>query len=195
MRKVQLIKKVLKERPEFLNVDTFFCVKPFDHVLSGFCCEITPRGAYIWTFAYPLFDRFDCLSLLYSQRLEYPEGYIDFEKIDKKELADEFLSRIDKYIENAYQYLTLDQFILLYEQRPDLLKHERAEMALGYTMVLLGEKDLAVKHLTGAVANLREPALSECQNILKIVGIDMESAREAVLDLEREMKRSIGLAD
>ncbi|WP_394201966.1 hypothetical protein [Marinagarivorans algicola] len=119
-------------------------MKPFEHVLSGFCCEVTPRGAYIWKFTYPLFDRFDCLSFLYSQRLEHPEGYIDFEKVDKKELADEFLSRIDKYVENAYQYLTLDQFCLLYEQRPDLLKHERAEMALGYTMVLLGEKDLAV---------------------------------------------------
>ncbi len=193
MRKAQLIKKVLKERSEFLNVDTFFFVKPFEHVLSGFCCEVTPRGAYIWKFTYPLFDRFDCLSFLYSQRLEHPEGYIDFEKVDKKELADEFLSRIDKYVENAYQYLTLDQFCLLYEQRPDLLKHERAEMALGYTMVLLGKKDLAVKHLEGAVSYLREPALSECQNILKLAGSDMESAKKAVLDLEHEMKSSIGL--
>jgi len=193
MRKAQLIKKVLNERPEFLNVDTFFFVKPLEHILSGFCCEVTPRGAYIWKFAYPLFDKFDCISLLYSQRLEYPEGYIDFEKVDKKELADEFLSRIDKYVENAYQYLTLDQFCLLYEERPDLLKHERAEMTLGYTMVLLGEKELAVKHLTGAVAYLREPALSECQTILKFVDSDMESAKKAVLDLEHEMKSSIGL--
>lgn len=193
MRKSQLIKKVLKERPEFLNVDTFFFVKPLEHILSGFCCEVTPRGAYIWKFAYPLFDKFDCISLLYSQRLEYPEGYIDFEKVDKKELADEFLSRIDKYVENAYQYLTLDQFCLLYEERPDLLKHERAEMTLGYTMILLGEKELAVKHLTGAVAYLREPALSECQTILKFVDSDMESAKKAVLDLEHEMKNSIGL--
>ena len=193
MRKAQLIKKILKERSEFLNIDAFFFVKPVEHILSGFFCEVTPRGAYVWKFVYPLFDRFDCLSLLYSQRLEYPEGYIDFEKVDKKRLADEFLFRIEKHFEDAYQYLTLDQFCGLYKQRPALLKHERAEMALGYSMVLLGEKDSAIKHLEGAIVHLREPALSECQNILNLVKSDFESAKKGVLNLEREMRTHIRL--
>lgn len=193
MRKIQLIKKVLKEQSDFLNVGTFFFLKSFEHVLSGFCCEVTPRGAYIWRFVYPLFDRFDCLSLLYSQRLEYPEGYIDFELVDKENLADEFLLRINKYVDDAYQHLTLDQFCGLYERRPDLLKHERAQMAFGYSKVLLGEKDLAIKHLTEAVIYLREPALSECKNILSLIDSDFEGAKKEVLNLEQEMRKNIGL--
>jgi len=48
MRKAQFIKKVLSKKPEFLNSDTFFFVSPVEHVLSGFLCEMTPRGAYVW---------------------------------------------------------------------------------------------------------------------------------------------------
>ncbi len=193
MRKTQFIKKVLKERPELFNVDTFFFVEPFDHVLSGFCCEITPRGAYVWRVVYPLFDKFNCLSFLYSQRLEYPEGYIDFGCVDKKELGGEFLLRIDKYIKEAYQYLTLEQFSRLFEQQPDLIKHERAEMAYGYCMVLLEKKELAEKHLSGALLHLREPAYSECQNVLALVEQDLVEAKKAVLDLECQMKQNIGV--
>lgn len=193
MRKEKFINEVLKRKPEFLNLGTFFFVKPFEHVLSGFCCEMTPRGAYIWKFLYPLFDKFDCLSLLYSQRLSYPDGYIDFEKIDKKELADEFLLRIDKYVNNAYRYLTLEQFCALYDERPDLLRHERAEMALGYGMVLQGEKSSAIKHLARALTYLREPALSECRDVLNLVDQDIEDAKRKILNFEKKMKENIGL--
>lgn len=193
MRKSQLIKSVLRELPDFNNVDTFFFVKQFEHVLSGFCCEVTPRGAYIWKFVYPLFDRFPCLSLLYSTRLEYPEGYIDFEKYDKKNLANEFLLRIKKHIDDAYHYLSLTQFCGLYEQRPELFKHERAEMAYGYSLILLGERDLAIKHLTNAVASLRGPTLAECLNVLNLVESNIEDAKLKVLNIEHEMKKNIGL--
>jgi len=165
--------------------------------LSGFCCEITPHGAYIWKFVYPLFDKFECISLLYSHRLDHPEGYINFDEIDKKELATEFLSRVDKYIEDAYSYLTLDQFCDLYIEEPSLLEHEVAEMVLGYSMTLLGKKESAIKHLTNASANvggyLREPALSECKNILSIVQSDIDIAQREILKLEQKMKKSIGL--
>ncbi|MDS1907813.1 hypothetical protein [Vibrio parahaemolyticus] len=193
MKKSQFIKKVLKERPSFRNIDTFFFIEPFEHILCGFFCEITPRGAYVWKFVYPLFDRFDCLSLLYSERLVYPEGYIDFANVDRTNLASEFVSRTNKFIESAHQYLKLEQFCELYSRRPDLLKHERAEMTLGYSYILLGKKELANKHLISALEYLREPALSECQNILSLLDIDIEEAKLGVLQLEQVMKKNIGL--
>jgi len=193
MKKAQFIKKVLKEKPELSNVDTFFYVSPVEHILSGFCCEITPHGAYINRFLYPLFDKNEFIHLTYSQRLKYPDGYIDFDKVDKKELANEFLSRINGYVDSAYDYLTIQQFCHCLDERPELLDHEHAQMIFGYAMVLLNEKDKAREYLNKAIAELRKPFYDECNQILTLLDEDLESAKQVILSWEAEMKESIGL--
>ena len=114
---------------------------------NPFRCELTPHGAYVWRFLYPLFNKFDCLSLLYSERLEYPSSHIDFGSHDRSELANQFLSRIAPHLENACSYLGLRQFCSYYDKRPALFEHEHAPMVYGYAMVLLDERSTAEEFL------------------------------------------------
>ncbi len=191
MKKQQFIKAVLAERPQFSNVDTFFYVSPVDHILSGFLCEMTPNGAYVWRFLYPLFDKFSCLHLTYSYRLPYPDGYIDYEKVEKKELANEFVSRIDQYVDDAYNYLALEQFVAYLDTQEELLSHEQVQKALGYTMILLGDKAKAKEYLGGCVAKLRKP--EECQEVMAALDKGLDNAKRLVLDCEFDMEKLLGI--
>lgn len=193
MRKDKFVEKVLKERPDFINIGSFFFGENYDHVLSGFFCEFSGGGAYVWRFIYPLFDKFDCLSLLYSRRLEYPEGYIDFNKISKKFVADEFLARIKSFSFPKCQGVSVDDFCGLCEETPGFLEHERVLMSYGYAKAIIGEKELALESLKKSLEHLSGDSRLECEEILGLIDSDVDEAKKKIFSLESEMKKVIGL--
>lgn len=193
MNKVPFIRKILAGMPGFANVDTFFYLDEYEHILSGFCCELTASGAYLWKFVYPLFDKFECLSLLYSQRFPGASGFISFREVPKVQLAEEFLTRIEGQIEGAREYLSLPQFCGCFIERPALLRNEHAEMVLGYAKVLIGQSEEALVHLRNASKALDAPYLADCNNIINLVENDNLLARAAILGFENEMKKRLKL--
>lgn len=191
MRKSAFVKKVLAKMPGFVNTDTFFYLSPFEHILSGFCCEITAHGAYLWRFVYPLYDKFEGLSLLYSFRLPGVNSYIDFDRISRDHLAEEFTLRVAGHLDEAKQCLTLPQFMNYLDMRPGVLENAHSEMVYGYTKLLMDQKDLALHHLRDAIKRLREPYSSQCQTVLDLAKIDLNRAKEMILGFEVEMKNML----
>lgn len=193
MNKSQFIKKVLAGMPGFANVDTFFYLEEYEHILSGFCCELTASGAYLWKFIYPLFDKFECLSLLYSQRFPGSSGFISFREVPKVQLAEEYLIRIEGQIEGAREYLSLSQFCGCFIERPALLRNEHAEMVLGYAKVLMGQSEEALVHLRNASKALDGSYLADCNTIISMVNDDKLLAQATILGFETEMKKRLKL--
>lgn len=185
---------VLTKMQDFSCRENYFFLSQVEHMLSGFFCELTPQGAYLWKFIYPLFDRFKGLSLLYSERFPSPAGYIDFSEISKSNLAEEFVARLKDHLDGAKRYLSIPQFCGYFVERPALLKHSHARMVLGYAETLMGHQDQALAHLSTAMPGLQKPYLNDCQMIFDLARVDMKSAKKEILRFESEMRKQIGLS-
>lgn len=193
MNKSQFINKVLKGKQGLANINTYFYVLPVTHILSGFFCEMTPRGAYIWRFLYPLFDTSDALHLLYSKRLEYPNDYIDFGSVDKADLANTFLYRIEAHIDDAHELLTIQKFRSYCESRPSLLEHEHSQMVYGFAMLLLNEDQKAFSFLNRARMHLQSPYKEQCLEVLQLLSKEPKVAKELILKWEESVKLKLGV--
>lgn len=198
MKKNKFIAEVLRKRLDLLNLDTYFYVSPVDCILSGFLCETTPRGAYVWRFIYPLFDRNENLTLLYSKRLDYPEGYIDYRKIPKNKLSDEFLLRIDKHVADTSNYLTVEGFYNYICEVTELSKNAYVQKAMGACMLLMGDKKRASNHLRIAAASpaamIKNDFRTECDQLMTLMEDDIEGAQRLILSWKDEMKERLGLS-
>lgn len=192
MRKTQFIARVLESRPNLDNVDTYFFVTPFDHVLSGFCAEMTPRGIYIWKFRYPLFDRYEGLSLVYSNRLAYPHGYVDYSSVPKESAVEVFLSTVGECWSEVYEHLSLDRF-LAYLQGEQFSKNDFIKKAISCCHILLGNERAAADCLRQAKDSLtaqRNMSFDkECVDLIDALSSGgIEQARDLVMKWEAQMK-------
>lgn len=194
MNKSRFVRQVLARVPEMASIDTFFYFAPFDHILGGFCCEMTPAGAYVWRFLYPLYDRFDTLTLLYSWRLSGEQGYIKFDKNSSEDkLAEDFVLRVTEHLGDSKKCLRVEQFCEIFDSRPALIKNPRAEMVFGYSKILLDEKAIALTHLKHALGGLKPPYRDDCQRVADLLELDLGRAQEAILGFESEMRARIAL--
>ena len=192
MKKSVFVKRVLDGLPGFASHDTYFYLSPNEEILSGFCCEMTPHGAYVWRFVYPLFDKFQSFHLSYSQRLSGEQGYIDFSTTSRSQLAAEFLSRIEPVIAACKETVTLLQFISHFEEH-GLGANPRLYLILGYAKVLAGERDEALVILQNASENLNGSSLTDCQEIFNLLQADMVLASNRILAYANEMSRALHL--
>lgn len=193
MNKKKFIKRVLESNSELSSIDTYFYLKPVEHVLSGFMFEVTPNGGYVYRFNFPLFDKFDYLTLLYSHRLSGGDSYIDFDTVVEENVAVEFLKRISGHFDDAHRCLTLEGFCHYMEACEPLLKHGHALMVLGYAYVLRDHPDKAEILLNSALDKLRGRFLRDCQENIDILRKDHSCLKKILLDREKEMASSIGL--
>lgn len=184
---------VLSRLPGFSSTDEYFFVEPLQHVMSGFVCEKTPRGAYIWKFVFPLFDPFKTVSLSYSQRLAWPAGYIDFKEVPKALLAQEFVRRIEPHAKYSKLLLSLPEFRNYLAHRPETGRHEHLEMVLGFTCVLIGEQSLAALHLGQALPRMRPEYREYCERVLDALADGLDSAQREVLSIEVSVRQRLGL--
>lgn len=175
------------------SINTYFYVLPVEHILSGFFCEMTPRGAYVWRFLYPLFDTSDALHLLYSQRLDYPDDYIDFEKVDKSNLAATFIQRVENKVEEAKNVSTLHKFCAYCESRSALLEHEHSQMVYGFALLLLDQNERAYGFLNRAMNHLQGSHKEQCMEVLKLLSQEPKVAKELIVRWEEANKSRLGV--
>ncbi|MFP1678697.1 hypothetical protein ACLD02_08350 [Alloalcanivorax sp. C16-2] len=193
MNRSNFVKSVMRDVVDMANINNYFYVLPVEHILSGFFCEMTPRGAYVWRFIYPLFDTSDEIHLLYSQRLDYPEDYIDFEKVDKSNLAAVFCERIENKVERARSMATLHNFCSYCEGRAALLEHELSQMAYGFALLLLDQNERACDFLNRAKNYLRGSHKERCIKVLQLLSQEPEGAKRLILNWEDENKYKLGV--
>jgi hypothetical protein len=96
----------------------------------------------LWRFVEPLFYESDGLSLSFSWPLRH-DSYISFVETSRKELAQEFVKRVEPRLHEAKQITTLEQFALCFDERPALRENDVTQMVYGYTLALLGRKQEA----------------------------------------------------
>lgn len=184
---------VLDRLPGLTGIDGYFFSPAFEHILSGFFCEMTPHGAYVWRFVYPLFDRFEGFSLLYSYRLPGEDGYIDFKREPKGLVGDIFVSRIEPIVGLANECKSIVDFLTYCRERPGLLRNAHAAMAYGYAQMLEGNKDDALSWLDRAAGDLNEPYSSECRLVMRLASECVDLAKSKILSYESEMRAMAGI--
>ncbi len=98
MKLGKIEKDVLKEIPQLSVVDGYFYIKGTKNILRGFVYEKARSGAYIWKWYFPLYQKIDDFHLTFGDRIDRPEGYIDFDDVVAKDRANVFIKLINKYL-------------------------------------------------------------------------------------------------
>ena len=192
----KFIAEVLKLAPEFAVVNGYFYVEPVDHILCGFVCERPPSGAYIWKYAFPLYDRCKRLHLGFGDRLPLPDCFMEAKRGREKEVAAEFIRRIQPYRSEIASLACLDRFAAYIETEIGL---ENPIIRRGYavTLIMLGRANEAMAELA-ALASL--DAVKEDQefsaDITRLqsdLSIGIETARKTLGAWEQETKQRLAL--
>ena len=192
----KFIDEVLRLAPEFSVVDVYFYEKPVGHILCGFVCEMPPSGACIWTYALPLYDRFEFLHLTFGGRLPPPDGFIDVKGLSDKEIAEKFVARIQPYRSEASSLANLDRFAAYIETECPL-KSPTIRRGYALTLIMLDRVDEAMEQLTivKSLSTVREN--SEAERDLAALVTDLsagiELAKKRLEGWELETKRALGL--
>lgn len=192
----QFIAEVLKRDPTYRVVKGHFVVPPVDHVVAGFFCDKTPSGAYIWEFAFPLYDRrADRISLTFGDRLPLPAGFFDVTRASD-DLAAEFVHRTRDRRALVESWKTPSGFLRHLEalggQSNPWVKRARAT-----TLALLGRGDEALTILEPLAGNEvieRYPGFkADICTLVESLQSDEETARNVLLQWEDVSKRNLGL--
>ncbi|MDE1465712.1 hypothetical protein [Spartinivicinus poritis] len=194
----QFQKKLLEAYPEIRLKGDYFFFEPVDHLLGGFCAEVTRNGIYISEFIYPLFDRSTQLNLNFSQRLPYPDSFIDYDQFDKEDRPAELVRRIAPYVDDLNKKLNLSYFYGYFQQNPNLLKNEWTIKTYILLLVILGKFSEAMtlikKTLQKPYTGVRKQITKECQELKVLLEINPEKAMQLVLNWEKEMMASLQIS-
>lgn len=190
-------KAVLKHLPTLVEVGRSLLEPPILHVASGFSCERTPSGAYIWKVAFPLYYPAETIGLTFSDRLLH--GYIPGRWTDR-ELATEFIRRIEPYREEVRALGDLNVFRqYLEESELKKLRSPFIRRAYAFTLILLGESEEAKEHLRYlrdvAGPERAEPGFhSENGEVESALSTSVESAQSLLLQWEAQARQRFGLS-
>lgn len=88
----RLIKRWMQQKTNLLSSSASYYFRPdFENVLQGLCIEYTPRGVYVSTLCFPLFDFFG-INLTFSKRIEHQGGFIADGSMTEEAAVDFLLS-------------------------------------------------------------------------------------------------------
>ncbi|WP_020414846.1 hypothetical protein [Microbulbifer variabilis] len=192
------LKVALKEAfPDAILTGPYIYFGPKDHLVSGFCLEMTRNGIYISEFVYPLFKRSDQLSLLFSERLPYPEGFVDYERWEGNKRVDEVVNWLDANSQRVKEKLSLGRFVSEIQSHPVALKNKWVQMVNALALILLGEyckarviiQYLSDQELPKGMMQISE----ECRVLNGVLECNPDKARILVEGWEQEMKAKLKL--
>jgi hypothetical protein len=193
----RFVRKVVSLAPYLSPLGkNYFHFSPVDHVLCGFAIERPPSGVYVWKFALPLYDRYVGMHLNYSDRLPYPDDYIDVRRCGNDSLAQEFVRRIEQYRIDAMSLCQLSRFAIYVKNTIGLQNYEiRRGYAL--TLIMLDRIDDAVRELQDLCRSGQvEYDIDFCREIRSLrdglLG-DPCRVKETLDAWERDTRRNIGV--
>lgn len=177
--------QVVDLNPSLSCVDAFFILDGTCHILSGFFCEATPGGVYLWKFVFPLFDSYGGFRLTYSEKLPYPKGYIDYSEIDRTRLAQVVSSRIQEELDGAQDSLQLSSFIAYYDKNSLLLDNPVILKTYAFALCLSGSYEKSLICLRKAIESKtiknNENYFRKCSEILCLLEKGLHEDAAAIL--------------
>ena len=191
----QFGKAVLKLRPELRITGSCFYVAPVEHILCGFAYEKGSGGAYLWRYAFPLYDPAERMHFAFGERLPPPQGFIEEGRAPRDE-AEEFVHRIESYEAATYAWRDLDGFLPLVESMHTTNLWVRAVKPL--TLILLDRSKDGVKELNAVLAtpDLDEypPSLHDKLTRLRAAMLKGDQCGQALLfEWEEAARKKLGL--
>ena len=181
---------MLKLRPDFRVTDHYFYVPPVEHVLCGFLREKGTGGAYIWWYAFPLFDRNDFIHLGFGDRLHHPKDFMPTQPSVNADAA-EFLRRIQPHEANTLAHRELTEFLKLAESRANR-GNPRIDRVYGMTLIMRDrglEAESVLKRVLAAPGVENYPGFREdVSEVLGALSRGVDRAKAVLLEWEEQMK-------
>lgn len=184
----RFIKQVLNQAPEFGVVDHYFYELPVGHILTGFLCERGSGACYVWKYAFPLYDRFHHLHLLYGNRLPLGEGIIDAHVSETQRIASEFMKRIEPYrdeVRSLAQYNRFAEFLI--ERRS--FKRDDVRRTYALTLIMLGREKKAKSELARLAQ--AEDVIDDVPFLLDQLSQGVHVAQATLAEWEQDTKRQL----
>lgn len=192
----KFIAEVLKREPRFAAVDHYFFERPVGHIMSGFLCERPPSGAYIWKYAFPLYDRFPFLHLGYGMRLPGTDGFMVVNKGHESALSEEFLRRIKPYQKDVSKLQDLEEFRAYIETAVGL-QHPGIRRGYAATQIMLGRGHDAASALSTLLdpqqTGLDHEFTRDVQKLLDDLDAGIPVAQRTLGQWERDAKARLGI--
>jgi hypothetical protein len=193
--KKKFVAEVLKQMPSFRVIDHFFYEPPVDHVMCGFAFQTPPLGMFICKYAVALYDHVDEPTLSLGQPLSRPDDLLEVEPGNEREMAAEFLRRIEPYRSDVDKLKDLSNF--LRHVRGAGMKNPWIRRDYATTLIMLGDGGEALTHLKildGQEATRNYPHFNEdISRVLEDLSSGIEVAQATLLKWEAETKRRFGL--
>jgi hypothetical protein len=191
-------KEVLKLRPAWRGVAGYFCMMPVDLILCGFAWDRSSGGAYIWRYAFPLFDRARPVSLLFGQRLPYPEDFLSIVKGHEHAAASEFIARAARY-EAEVSSLSEPAAFLTYVDSLGAFRNPWVRRGYALTLIVLGRTlDAAAQLemlLRDASINNIPDFREDMTTIARELVVNPDSTRASLLKRAVDNRRALGLEE
>lgn len=161
----RLISRLMREQVDGLrNSGIYFFRGDFDYILQGAALEYVPRGLYIWSFSFPLFDFFGP-NLSFSNRLT-EKPFIAKGEMNEREIVDFVLSAAEVRAQFQRDFtVTLDEFVRFVEAGHARSPHARLMQAAA--LILLGQGETAAPLLQELPPRLHPYDVPHCNQLVE----------------------------
>ncbi|KTD97758.1 hypothetical protein [Pseudoalteromonas sp. H71] len=208
MKLGKIEKDVIKEICQLSVVDGYFYLTETNKILRGFVYEKTRNGAYIWKWYFPLYQKIDNFHLTFGDRIDHPEGYIDFDYVSVKERSKAFIELIKKYLPEVsslsepfdfinYQVAHSRYWAKLTNSEPRFNEHTCKALAFSYFLCddIESGKTYWEKYLESGRHEQREHLKEEFELVDQALGENLDSLKLLLNSWVCENKQKFNIAE
>ena len=187
----RLISRLIQERVEGIkNSGVYFFRGDYDQILQGVALEYVPRGLYVWSYQFPLFD-FLGPNLSYSKRLA-ESSFIERGAMSEKEIVDSVMSAPEVRAELQSEVaLSLQDFVRELEEGNTKSSHARLIQAAA--LILLGRKSAAAALLQELPPFLHPKDVPHCNQLAEALKSGGGPARDVLQQARQKNLITLGL--
>lgn len=187
----RLISRLMLERVEGIkNSGVYFFRGDYDYILQGAALEYVPRGLYVWSYQFPLFD-FLGPNLSYSKRLA-ENSFIEKGAMSEKEIVDFVMSASEVRAEFQSEVaLSLQDFVRELEEGKTKSSHARLIQAAA--LILLGRKSAAAALLQELPPFLHPKDVPHCNQLAEALKSGGGLARDVLQQARQKNLITLGL--
>ena len=159
----RLISRLMHERVEGLRSSgVYFFRGDFDCILQGTVLEYVPRGIYVWSYKFPLFDFFGP-NLTYSKRLaENP--FIEIGEKSEEEVVEHVMSAPEVCAEfESDVAMSIQDFVRFVEG--ECVTNPHAKLMQAAALILLGQTSAAATLLKDLPPFLHPKDVPHCNQL------------------------------
>ncbi|RRU06382.1 hypothetical protein EGJ34_17230 [Stenotrophomonas sp. 278] len=188
----RLITRLMQERVEGIkHSGVYFFRGDYDHILQGAALEYVPRGLYVWSYQFPLFD-FLGPNLSYSKRLA-ENSFIEKGAMSENEIVDFVMSAPEVCAEfKGEAALSLQDFVRVLEVGRTRSSH--AKLIQAAALILLGQESAAAALLQELPPFLHPKDVPHCNKLAEALKSGEGLAEDILQQTRKKNLIALGLA-